>query len=134
MERVSIQESFNRHVEAIRTTGRHSTMYTLSGRIDFRRLSRQFNMMVKRRYPDAEYHFFWFLSGNNVTVCYAGNLFLLDAVDEFMIKAVELGIAGSTNEIITTSDKSLFNGVFDNALLNLTIKPKQRSFGGSHSK
>ncbi|MCL6307123.1 hypothetical protein M3R28_09425 [Pseudomonas syringae] len=124
--------SFEKHVDALHSKGRHSAIYSLTGRTDFKRLSRHFNMMTKRRHPDATYHFFWFRTGNSVTVCYTGNLFLLDAVDDFMAKAVDIGITGTANEVVSGRDKELFTGVLKQRLSKFTPQPLQRSFGGSH--
>lgn len=124
------KSKFEKHIEAL-DDGRYSAIYTLTGRIDFNRLSRQFNMMVKRRHPDVVYRSFWFRTGDSIAVCYTGNLFLLEAVEDFMSKAVELGIAGDAIEHMSGRDKATFTGVLKNRLSHFTPTPLKRSFGGS---
>lgn len=124
------KSQFEKYVEAL-DDGRYSTIYTLTGRVDFNRLSRQFSMMVKRRHPDAVYRSFWFRTGDSIAVCYTGNLYLLDAVEDFMPKAVELGIADDTIEHVSGSNKAMFMDVLKNRLSHFTPTPLKRSFGGS---
>ena len=129
---MSTKTNIARHIEALDTTGRYSAIYKLEGRIDFRRLSRHFKMITTRRHPDATYHLFWFLTGDSVTVCYSGNMFLLDAVDDFMNTATKLSIAGGVTEVVSGGNKELFKGFLNKRLSLFTPTPKQRSYGGSH--
>jgi hypothetical protein len=131
-----------KHIEALQSTGLHSAIYELketrgggkpSSQVDLRRLSRHFNMMLKRRNSDVtNYHFFWFRTGATITVCYTGSVFLLGAVEEFMTKAVEIGIAGEAIELFYGRNRELFNGVLQERLSLFSPQPLQRSYGGAH--
>ncbi|WP_108574654.1 hypothetical protein [Pseudomonas sp. GV047] len=131
-----------KHIEALQTMGLHSAIYELresgdgdkpSSQVDLRRLGRHFNMMLKRRHSDVtNYHFFWFRTGETITVCYTGSMFLLGAVEEFMTKAVEVGIAGEAVELFYGRNRDQFNGVLQQRLSLFSPQPLQRSYGGAH--
>lgn len=124
--------TIKRHIETLQSEGFHSVVYELTGRIDLKRLGRHFNMMLKRRHPDVtNYHFFWFRTKNSVVVSYVGNMFLADAVEDFMNKATQLGIAGTADEIFSGRDKGLFMGKLKQCLTHFSPKPFTRSYGGS---
>ncbi|HDS1774028.1 hypothetical protein NPS33_21245 [Pseudomonas putida] len=136
-----MKANFERHIEALQSTGLHTAIYVLKGygkydRIDLKRLGRHFNMMLKRRHPDVtDYHFFWFRTndgaGDTVTVCYSGSMFLIDAVEDFMNKAVQIRIAGAADEICSGRNRDIFNDVLTKRLQLFSPKPLQRSFGGA---
>lgn len=124
--------TIKRHIETLQKEGFHSVIYELRGRVDLKRLGRHFNMMLKRRHPDVTtYHFFWFRTKDSVVVSYIGNMFLVDAVEDFMSKAIQVGIAGTADEIFSGRDKGLFMNVLKQRLTLFNPQPHQRSFGGS---
>lgn len=124
--------TIKRHIETLQKEGFHSVIYELTGRVDLKRLGRHFNMMLKRRHPDVTtYHFFWFRTKDSVVVSYVGNMFLVDAVEDFMSKAIQVGIAGTADEVFSGRDKGLFMNVLKQRLTLFNPEPLQRSFGGS---
>lgn len=125
--------TIKRHIETLQREGFHSTIYELTGRIDLKRLSRHFNMMLKRRHPDvSNYHFFWFRTKDSVIVSYVGNMFLADAVEDFMSKAVEIGICGDADEVFSGRSKEQFIGRLQQCLSHFHPAPTSstRSYGG----
>lgn len=124
--------TIKKHIETLQKEGFHSVVYELKGRIDLKRLGRHFNMMLKRRHPDVtNYHFFWFRTKESVIVSYVGNMFLVDAVEDFMSKAIQIGIAGTADEVFSGRDKGLFMGKLKQCLTHFSPKPSTRSYGGS---
>lgn len=127
--------SFERHIEAIQDKGRYSAVYELTGRVDLQRLGRHFNMVVRRSHPEAVYHFMWFRTGDSITVAYTGNMFLLDAVEDYMQRIVNTGATGQATELVSGRDRALFTGVLQQRLSLFTPQPLKRSYGGSqHGK
>ncbi|MEE5131431.1 hypothetical protein V2J82_13355 [Pseudomonas alliivorans] len=123
-----------RHIDVLESTGRHQACYLLTGRVDLNRLSRHFNMMLKRRHPDVvdtRHHFFWFKTDKGVFVSYTGNMFLLAAVDEFMAKAVAIGIAGAAAELYYGRNKDTFMAAVMMQLSQFNTNSGGRSFGGA---
>ncbi|MEE4232331.1 hypothetical protein V2I85_12215 [Pseudomonas viridiflava] len=124
--------TIKKHIVVLQSEGYHSVIYELKGRIDLKRLGRHFNMMVKRKHPDVtKYHFFWFRTQEGVIVSYVGNMFLLDAVQDFMSKATQIGIASTADEVFSGRSKELFMGKLRQCLTQFTPKPYSRSYGGS---
>ena len=123
-----------RHIDVLEVTGQHQACYLLTGRVDLNRLGRHFNMMLKRRYPDVvdtRHHFFWFKTSEGVVVSYTGNMFLLGAVDEFVAKAVDIGIAGAAKELYYGRNKDTFMAAVMKQLSQYKTNSSGRSFGGA---
>lgn len=123
-----------RHIDVLEITGQHQACYLLTGRVDLNRLGRHFNMMLKRRYPDVvdtRHHFFWFKTSEGVVVSYTGNMFLLGAVDEFVAKAVDIGIAGAAEELYYGRNKDTFMAAVMKQLSQYKTNSSGRSFGGA---
>jgi hypothetical protein len=58
-------------------------------------------------------------------------MFLIDAVEDFMVKALRAGIAGSADEVFAGRNKELFIGELRKRLHQYTPSPLKRSYGGS---
>lgn len=132
---MSVQQSIATHVDGLQKAGLATVMYTLTGRIDLPRLCRAFNMFVQRKHPGVTtHHFFWFMTEEGVVISYAGNSFLLDAVEQFMTKAIKLGIVGDSTLDYSGRSKRAFMTLLDERLSLYTPIANVRSFGGTHRK
>ncbi|WP_413791224.1 MULTISPECIES: hypothetical protein [unclassified Pseudomonas] len=123
-----------RHIDVLENTGQHQACYLLTGRVDLNRLGRHFNMMLKRRHPEVvetRHHFFWFKTNDGVVLSYTGNMFLLGAVDEFMTKAVDIGITGAAEELYYGRSKDVFMAEVLTRLTQFKTNSHGRSFGGA---
>ncbi|MGJ7513626.1 hypothetical protein ACSFE6_04730 [Pseudomonas baetica] len=130
---MSIHKSFAAHIDGLHNAGLATVMYTLAGRIDMPRLCRSFNMFIQRKHPGITgHHFFWFKTEEGVVISYAGNSFLLEAVDQFMTKAIKLGIVGSATLDYSGRSKRAFMALLDERLTQYTPIANIRSFGGTH--
>lgn len=132
---MSVQKSFASHIDGLQQAGLATVMYTLTGRIDMPRLCRSFNMFIKRKHPGVTgHHFLWFMTKEGVVISYAGNSFLLEAVDQFMSKAVKLGIVGSAMLEYSGRSKRAFMTLLDERLTSYTPIENVRSFGGTQHR
>ncbi|MFJ4352727.1 hypothetical protein ACIPZ5_17710 [Pseudomonas sp. NPDC089428] len=136
---------FERHIEVLQATGLHCAIYTLRGYqgrgkrkpndVNLAKFTSYFNDVVRRTHPEVynNYHFFWFRTGDEITVCFSGNMFLLDAVERFMSNTVvNVSIAHRVTELCSGRDKSRFNGVLAQRLTLYSPTPRKRSYGGCH--
>lgn len=130
---MSVKQSIASHIDGLHEAGLATVMYTITGRIDMPRLCRSFNMFVQRKHPGVtQHHFFWFKTGKGVVISYAGNSFLLHAVEQFMTKAIKLGIVGAATLDYSGRSKRAFMTLLDERLSHFTPIANVRSFGGTH--
>jgi hypothetical protein len=85
-------------------------------------------MHLQRKYPNIEHHhFFWFQAEDSMTVSYAGPMSLIEAVEQFMSKAVSLGI------VYSGYSKDVFKTYLEECLSHYSPLPHARSYGGTHT-
>lgn len=132
---MSVHSSVASHIDGLQQAGLATAMYTLTGRIDMPRLCRSFNMYIQRKHPGVtSYHFFWFMTEEGMVISYAGNSFLLEAIEQFMTKAIKLGIVGDATLDYNGRSKRAFMTILDERLSLYTPIANVRSFGGTHRK
>lgn len=129
-----MSDIFTRHRTSLVAAGSARAIYAVTGRIDLPRLCRAFHMHLQRKHPNIEqHHFFWFQTEEGMTVSYAGPMSLIEAVEQFMSKAIPLGIVGDAVQLYSGYSKDVFETYLEECLSHYSPLPHARSYGGTHT-